>query len=112
MSKKISEYFKVTPKSLSSADSTKKDKVLDESDCSRDNSSKIRNCQVIIKNQLPENLEIFEEISLNGSKINKTKLVKSELKKCKFCEKEMKSFRGFYYHIKSIHSDKINIFNC
>ena len=99
MSTKISEYFKLTPKVKNSVNCDKK----------VEKSSNVQECRVIIKDikdQFGENLNLFDEISLNelADEIgNKT---------CRFCQKEFSFRSGLRKHMINFHSDKFEMFKC
>jgi KRAB domain-containing zinc finger protein len=93
MSRKISEYFKIEPKT------TKIDEEVS-------NLPKIRECRVIvkdIKHQFVNNqLKLFEEVPLNGKNNNN----------CKYCKKEASTRSNLMKHIIKVHPTEVDLFSC
>ncbi|XP_070497891.1 oocyte zinc finger protein XlCOF26-like [Chironomus tepperi] len=98
MTRKITNFFKIKPK-------------IDKIDEEVLSVSKIRECQVIlkdIKHQFGNNeLRLFEEISINER--NSSKLEKNN---CKFCGKKFSSEGNLKHHMKNIHPTEFDLFNC
>ncbi|XP_070497890.1 zinc finger protein 43-like [Chironomus tepperi] len=98
MTSKITNFFKVKPKSSKIGE--------DESI-----PPKIRECQVIlkdIKHQLGNNqLKLFEDISLNER--NSCKIEKSI---CKFCGKLSSSKENLLRHMRTLHPTEFDLFTC
>ncbi|XP_070497896.1 zinc finger protein 43-like [Chironomus tepperi] len=97
MSSKITNFFKIKPKSS---------KIGEEEAIP----PKTRECQVIlkdIKHQFSNNeLKLFEEISLNTKNCKKGKNI------CKFCEKKCNSESNLNQHMKNIHPTEFDLINC
>ena len=104
MSRKISEYFKVTPKVQNSANCGKNFLI-----CENKLTLKVRECRVIIKDiksQLDDNLKLFDEISLNKQQKNEIKKFRNKIVKttCKICNKKLLSEANLKKHLNTVHS--------
>ncbi|XP_070497887.1 zinc finger protein 60-like [Chironomus tepperi] len=97
MSAKITNFFKVKPKSSSKIG---EDETIP---------TKIRECQVMvtdIKHQFGNNeLKLFEEISSNQKNKNENNI-------CKHCGKKLSSKYCLKVHMKNIHPNELSLFEC
>ncbi|XP_070497892.1 zinc finger protein 62 homolog [Chironomus tepperi] len=96
MSAKITNFFKIKPKVVKIDEEVSK-------------SPKIRECQVVIKDikhQFGSNeLELFKKISSNQRNRNEKSI-------CKYCGKKLSSEDCLKMHMKYIHPNEFDLFNC
>jgi len=112
MSTKISEYFKVQPKvSVSNLVDEKfpKNKEFFLESMEEENSTKIRDCSVIvddISKHLSKKLQFFQEISVKNSTKFETKMTKKEKN---ICDKELSSKSNLNAHMRTFYSDNLEL---